>query len=115
MLFRGAARSLRSDANLGSGSHGQPRLAQRNAPHLATFSAAMTWLMVAAEAASPMGVAPRKMVTGLVSTATMTRESPFTLRAASAIVTSASTRAALIPSTVIDDVLVGPRVGEAFA
>src|SRR6516165_8769986 len=102
MLFHGAARPLRSHASLGPG-------------HFATFSAPITWLMVLAEGASPMGVAPRKMVTGLVSTATMASESPFTLRAGSAIVTSASTRTALVPSTVIDDVFVGPRVGDAFA
>ncbi|CNM13977.1 Uncharacterised protein [Mycobacterium tuberculosis] len=71
--------------------------------------------MTPAEAASPIGVAPKKIVTGLVATATMTSESPFTLRAGSAIVTSASTRAALVPSTVSVDVLVMPRVGDALA
>ena len=75
----------------------------------------MTLLMVPAEAASPMGVAPKKMVTGLVSTAMMVTESPFTPREVSPIVMSASTRAALTPSTVIDDVFFGPRVGDAFA
>src|SRR5262249_8125874 len=74
-----------------------------------------TWLRVAAEAASPMGVAPKKMATGLVSTAMTVTESPFTLREGSAIVTSASTRAALVASTVIDDVFVGPSAGDALA
>ena len=52
---------------------------------LATFSAAMTWVMMPAEAASPMGVAPRKMVTGLVSTAMMVTESPLMPREVSAM------------------------------
>ena len=62
-----------------------------------------------------MGVLPMKTVTGLVSTAMMVTESPLTLRLGSAIVTSASTRAALVPSTVIDEDFVGPSVGCAFA
>ena len=49
-----------------------------------------------------------KTVTGLVSTAMTTTESPFTPFDASAIAMSASTRAALIPSTVIDEVFSGP-------
>src|SRR5690349_1310778 len=98
-LFHGAAGPLGGHADLGP-------------THLVTLSDPMIWLIWPAEAASPMGVAPKKMVTGLVATATMDSESPFTLRAGSAIVTSASTRAALTPSTVSDDVLDGPRVGD---
>ena len=45
----------------------------------------MTWLMMAADAESPIGLAPKKIVTGLVSTAMMIRLSPFTLREVSAI------------------------------
>src|SRR6516164_9437926 len=109
MLFHRAARTLRSHPGLRAG---RPDCLRT---YFLTFRAAMTPLMMPAEPESPMGVAPRKMVTGLVSTAMMTRESPLTLRAVSAIVTSASTRVALTPSTVIDDVFVGPRVGVAFA
>ena len=49
---------------------------------------------MAADAASPIGTAPRKIVTGLVSTAMIVTESPFTPRVVSPIVMSASTRAA---------------------
>src|ERR1700687_6197945 len=98
MLFHGAARTVGGHAGIGAG-------IRRLERHLfETFSVAMTLLIMAAEAASPMAVAPRKIVTGLVSTAMMVTESPFSLRDGSAIVTSASTRAALVPSTVIDDV-----------
>jgi hypothetical protein len=55
------------------------------------------------------------MVVGLVSTAMMTSESPFTPMEVSAIVTSPSALAALTPSTVIDDVFTAPRVGDALA
>src|SRR5271166_2751031 len=109
MLFHRVARALGSHPRLGAGGPGY------FLTYFLTFRAAMTPLMMPAEPASPMGVAPRKIVAGLVSTAMMTSESPFTLRAVSAIVTSASTRAALTPSTVIDDFFVGPRVGVAFA
>ena len=54
----------------------------------------MIRLMMPAEAVSPMGVAPMKMVTGLVSTAMMISESPFTPIDVSAIVTSPSALAA---------------------
>src|SRR5271163_1162303 len=121
MLFHCAARALRSHPRLVARrfrlacATGASRGSQPGPPHdLVTRSAAMTWLMAAAEPASPMGDAPKKMVTGLVSTAMMVSESPLTLRVVSAIVMSASTRAALTPSTVIDDVFVGPRVGDAF-
>src|ERR1700744_5439197 len=117
VLFHRPARALRGHPRLSTRGLGRPRLALRRSrtQDFAAFSAPMTLLMVPAEAGSPIGVAEKKMVTGLVSTAMTVAESPFVLRVGSPTVISASTRAALVPSTVIEEVLVGPRVGLARA